>query len=141
MLESIPRLIRLDSLVFISFPFFTLYQLLGVFILNLWLLHIKKKMWLFLHHLLLSNKLHLCISNWDGWNDVIDGLQLLFELSKIWLKVISRYYLISIFSPFRILRQNTRDFSFIVFFFLINCIFVSQNCVDEICIWCASTIV
>ena len=36
------------------------------------------------------------------------------------------YYLISIFLPFCILRQNTCDFSFIVFFFLINCIFVSQ---------------
>ena len=65
MLESIPRLIRLNSLVFISFPFFTLYLHFGFLIPNLLLLHIKKKtMWLFPHHFLLSSKLHFCISNW-----------------------------------------------------------------------------
>ena len=68
MLEWIPRLIWLNSLVFFAFPFFTLYLLLGFSIFNLWLLHINKKnMWLFLHHFLLSDKLHLCFSNWvDG---------------------------------------------------------------------------
>ena len=53
---------------FSHFLFLPFYLLLGFLIFNLWLLHINKKnMWLFLHHFILSDKLHLCFSNWvDG---------------------------------------------------------------------------
>ena len=54
----------------------------------------------------------MVVGCWNGYQGLFDWIH--------W------YYLISNFLRFRILRQKTCDFSFIVFFFQINCIFVSQ---------------
>ena len=65
--------VRMDTKVYLTeltgiFRISLFYPLLDLrtfnFLIYNFCILIKKKLWLFFHHFLLSNKLHLCISNW-----------------------------------------------------------------------------